>query len=138
MVSLARFHDAQERIYPTALAELRAGRKRSHWMWFIFPQIAGLGRSQTARHYAIADLAEAKAYLSDPVLGARLRACIAAVLSHRDRKAREIFATPDDMKFRSCLTLFEAADPSEPLFGEALAVFYEAARDARTIDLLAG
>lgn len=136
MCNLARFTNAQEPIYRRALAELEAGQKLSHWMWFIFPQLEGLGRSEMAMRYAISDLAEAKAYLADPVLGARLRASIATVLKHWERTAHEIFGSPDDLKFRSCLTLFEAAAPGEPLFGEALATFFGGTRDPRTIALL--
>lgn len=136
MADLERFHAAQAGTYETALAELRAGEKRSHWMWFILPQIAGLGRSPMAQRYAIADLQEAREYLADPVLGARLKACVAAALEHRDRSARAIFGPPDDMKFRSCLTLFEAAAPHEPLFGEALDTFYQGERDPETLKRL--
>ena len=138
MHNLARFTKAQEPIYRTALAELEAGRKRSHWMWFIFPQLKGLGRSEMAQHYGIADLAEAELYVSDPVLGGRLRECVAMVLKSPNRNAHEIFGSPDDLKFRSCLTLFDAAVPNEPLFRQALAVFYQGERDPRTIELLNG
>jgi len=127
---------AQEGVYQTALAELEAGRKRTHWMWFVLPQIAGLGSSSMARRYALSDLAEARAYLAHPVLGARLRSCVEAVLKHPDRTANDILGAPDDLKFCSCLTLFEAAAPEEPLFGSALDVFYAGARDSRTLDLL--
>ncbi len=105
-------------------------------MWFILPQLAGLGRSQTSLFYALSDLDEAKAYLCDPILGPRLRACVTAVLSHEDRSAHEIFGSPDGMKFQSCLTLFERADPRERLFAKALAVFFQGKRDSRTIELL--
>jgi len=134
---LARFIAAQDHgVHATALAELEAGRKRSHWMWFILPQIAGLGSSAMARRYALTDLAEARSYLSHPVLGARLRSCVAAVLAHPGRTANDIFGAPDDLKFCSCLTLFELADPEEPLFRSALDVFYAGERDARTLELL--
>jgi uncharacterized protein (DUF1810 family) len=133
---LARFADAQESIYRAALSELESGQKRSHWMWFIFPQLKGLGYSAMAQHYAIADLDEAKLYLADTVLGGRLKACVAAVLKHPHRTAHQIFGSPDDLKFRSCLTLFEAADPCEPLFREALGAFYQGQRDPRTTELL--
>lgn len=138
MHDLSRFVDAQEGVYPRALAELEAGRKRSHWMWFVLPQLAGLGRSQTARRYALSGLEEAKAYLAHPVLGPRLRECVRAVLKHPERSPHEIFGSPDDMKFRSCLTLFAAAAPDEPLFDDALRTFYDGERDARTLRLLAG
>lgn len=138
MSSLVRFIDAQKSSYHAALAELQAGRKRSHWMWFIFPQLKELGRSDMAIRYGIADLAEAKSYLADPVLGARLRECVAMVLKHPLHTAHEIFGSPDDLKFRSCLTLFDAAAPNEPLFREALGVFYDGQCDPRTIQLLEG
>lgn len=136
MSDLSRFTLAQAPVYSTALSELEAGRKRTHWMWFIFPQLAGLGRSETARYYGVRDLAEARAYLADPVLGPRLRECAAAVLRHGDRTAHEIFGAPDDLKFRSCMTLFEFAAPDEPLFGEALGTFYGGERDGQTLRML--
>ncbi|GAB4529651.1 MAG: DUF1810 domain-containing protein [Roseibium sp.] len=138
MPDLTRFHLAQESTFATALAELKAGRKRSHWMWFIFPQLAGLGTSEMARRYAIADLDEARRYLADPVLGARLRESVAVVLVHSNETAHAIFGSPDDLKFRSCLTLFERADPEEQLFGEGLDIFYDGEKDPRTIGLLEG
>ena len=109
MTDLSRFHDAQAKTYPRALAELRGGAKRSHWMWFIFPQLASLGRSATARFYGIAGLAEARAYLADPVLGPRLDACAAALLAHRGLSAAQIMGTVDALKLRSCATLFRQA-----------------------------
>src|SRR5215470_16949284 len=113
---LARFVAAQDAggTYLRAVAELRAGDKQSHWMWFVFPQIAGLGRSPTAVRYAIASLNEAKAYLAHPILGERLRECAKLVLKVEGRTAREIFGSVDEMKFRSCLTLFRKAAPDEP------------------------
>ncbi len=107
-MDLDRFVAAQATDYDTALAELAAGRKRSHWMWYIFPQIAGLGRSPTARHYAIRDLAEARAYLAHPLLGPRYRAAVAALMTHRDRGAVAILGEADALKLRSSLTLFAA------------------------------
>lgn len=136
MRSLARFTDAQEPIYRTAPAELEAGQKRSHWMWFVFPQLKGLGHSAMAQRYAVADLAEAKRYLADPVLCSRLRECVAAVLKHPNRTTHEIFGAPDDLKFGSCLTLFDAAPPNESLFRQALDAFYEGKCDPRTMELL--
>lgn len=136
MDSLGRYRSAQERTYQAALAELKAGRKRSHWMWFIFPQIDGLGVSETSKRYALSGIEEAQRYLADPVLGARLRECVHAALRHPDLSARELLGSPDDMKFRSCLTLFELADPEEPLFKEALMTFYSGVRDARTVALV--
>ncbi len=136
MRSLARFTDAQGPVCRAALAELDAGQKRSYWMWFVFPQLKGLGHSAMAQRYAIADLAEAKRYLADPVLGSRLRECVAAVLKHPNHTAHEIFGSPDDQKFRSCLTLFDAAAPNESLLRHALDVFYEGKHDPRTTELL--
>jgi len=136
MADLSRFALAQSPIYAAALSELEAGSKRTHWMWFIFPQMAGLGRSSTAQYYGISDLAEALAYLADPVLGSRLRECTKAVLRHGGRTAYEIFGSPDDLKFRSCMTLFEFAAPDEPMFGEALGVFYGGDRDQETLRML--
>ncbi len=135
---LQRFIEAQQGVYDRALAELRAGAKRSHWMWFVFPQIAGLGRSGTARFYAITDLAEARAYLADPVLGARLRACTEAVLAVEGRTALAIFGSIDTLKFRSCLTLFaEAAGPGS-VFERALVKYFDGEPDPQTLAILAG
>lgn len=133
---LARFVEAQAPVYAAVVAELGAGRKQSHWMWFVFPQLRGLGSSPTARRYAIASLAEARAYLAHPVLGDRLRDCTRRVLDVHDRTAREIFGEPDDMKFRSCLTLFDQAS-GEAVFQQARARFFEGRPDARTLALLA-
>src|SRR6187402_3110421 len=108
---LQRFVDAQQPVYTAVLAELRAGRKRSHWMWFVFPQLTGLGHSAMAHHYAIASLDEARSYLSHPVLGARLRECSALVLALDHRSIHEIFGSPDDLKFHSSMTLFDRAEP---------------------------
>ena len=130
------FLAAQDPVYPTVLAELRAGDKRTHWMWFIFPQLEALGRSPTAKFYGLKDLDAARAYLADPILGARLRECVATVLAVEGRSAHDIFHSPDDLKFRSCLTLFEAASPTDPLFPAALTKFYAGQRDALTLDLL--
>ncbi|OYX72873.1 MAG: calpastatin [Rhizobiales bacterium 32-66-11] len=107
--SLARFVEAQDGVIDQALAELRAGRKRSHWMWFVFPQMRGLGHSPTAEFYGISSLAEARAYLAHPLLGPRLIACTQAVEAHRGRSLSSIFGTPDDLKFHSCMTLFAKA-----------------------------
>lgn len=136
MPDLARFVAAQEPVYATALGELRAGHKRTHWMWFIFPQLAGLGSSPTAQFYAIASFAEAGEYLAHPLLGPRLADCTAAMLGHRGRTALAILGSPDDMKFRSSMTLFSRVESTSPLFGEALAAFFNGAPDARTLDLL--
>lgn len=133
---LQRFTDAQGGCYADALAELQAGRKQSHWMWFIFPQLRGLGRSHYAHHFGITGLAEAEAYLAHPLLGVRLRECVQALLSHPGRTATEILGPVDALKLRSCLTLFMAAAPSEPLFAAALEYFYEGEPDAGTLELL--
>jgi uncharacterized protein (DUF1810 family) len=127
-----RFLDAQAGTIDDALAELSAGRKRSHWMWYVFPQLAGLGRSAMAQHYALAGLDDARAYLAHPVLGARLRECTRAVLAHAGGSAHEVFGSPDDVKFRSCMTLFALAAPGEPLFREALDAFFDGEPDPLT------
>jgi uncharacterized protein (DUF1810 family) len=134
---LERFVEAQERVYAMALAELERGRKDSHWMWFIFPQIAGLGFSPTAQYYAIASPGEARAYLAHPLLGPRLEACTRAVLAHRDLSAEAIFGGIDALKFRSSMTLFEVAAEGGGPYGEALDAFYGGARDEKTLRLLA-
>ena len=134
---LERFVAAQEPVFPTALAELRAARKRTHWMWFIFPQLAGLGRSEMAQRYAITDLAEARAYLAHPLLGARLADCTDTMLGWADRRSpEEILGSIDAMKFCSSMTLFEAAGGSAR-FGKALDAFCNGERDARTLSILA-
>jgi len=136
---LRRFVEAQDEgaTYERALAELRAGRKRTHWMWFVFPQLAGLGRSATAQRYAIGSLDEARAYLAHPPLGERLRACVGALLSlPPDTSAAEILGAVDALKLRSSMTLFHRAAPHEPLFAEVLQRFHGGAADARTVELL--
>ena len=133
---LQRFVDAQASQYGAALAELRTGEKRSHWMWFIFPQLRGLGSSRNAGFYGITSLAEARAYLAHPVLGERLRECVRAMLQVRGASAEEILGFTDAMKFRSCLTLFQIADPAEPLFSKALDRYFGATGDPRTLELL--
>jgi len=117
--------------------ELRQGRKRSHWMWFVFPQLRELGRSATARHYGIASLAEAQAYAAHPVLGPRLADCTALVLAVPDRSLHAILGSPDDMKFRSCMTLFAAAWPEQALFDTARRRHFDGAADPLTLELLA-
>ncbi len=134
--NLGRFVDAQAPVYARALAELRRGYKESHWMWFVFPQLAGLGRSGTALLYAIGSLAEARAYLAHPTLGPRLIECTQALLAHRDRGAEAIFGPVDAMKLRSSMTLFEAAGDDAGTFVEALDSFFGGARDAVTLRLL--
>ncbi len=130
---LHRFEQAQADALPTALAELRAGRKRSHWIWYVFPQIAGLGSSPMAQRYALASLDEARAYLAHPVLGPRLRESTEAALGGATGSAHDLFGSPDDLKFRSSMTLFALAAPEDPLFERALARFYGGERDERTI-----
>ena len=135
-MNLERFVEAQAPVYPRALAELTAGRKQSHWMWFVFPQISGLGRSPMAQHYAIHSLDEARSYLAHPLLGARLKECISAVLGIIGKSAHEIFDTPDDLKFHSSMTLFAHAAPDEPLFRAALEKYFEGAEDTLTLEKL--
>jgi len=131
--NLERFVAAQEGVHERALAELRAGEKRSHWMWFIFPQIAGLGFSPMAQRYAIGSLDEARAYLAHPVLGDRLRACTAAVNGVTGRSAHALFGSPDDVKFRSSMTLFTRAAPQEPLFAAAMVRYFDGEPDPLTL-----
>ena len=133
---LQRFVEAQHPVYRQALQELLDGRKRSHWMWFVFPQIEGLGFSAMSQRYAIRSKAEARAYLVHRVLGARLNECVEAMLTHKDRSAHEILGSPDDMKFRSSMTLFAAVSEKGSPFERALEQFYEGERDRKTIALL--
>ena len=133
---LTRFVRAQEGSYAQALAEIRSGRKRTHWMWYVFPQIDGLGFSSTAKYYAIKGIAEAKAYLDHPVLGPRLLECAEAALRVDGRSANEIFGSPDDLKLRSCATLFACASPRDSAFDRLLAKYYRGARDGKTLQLL--
>ena len=134
--NLQRFLDAQDEVLDTVLDELRAGAKQSHWMWFIFPQLAGLGRSPTAQHFGICSLDEARAYLAHPQLGFRLRQCVQALLRWAGRRsARQILGDVDALKLRSSLTLFDQAEPSA-LFARGLAAFYDGVRDERTLALL--
>jgi uncharacterized protein (DUF1810 family) len=129
---LTRFVEAQAGVYPGVVEELRRGRKDNHWIWFIFPQIAGLGRSWISQHYSIASLDEARAYMADPVLGERLRECAGVVLGTKGRTANEIFGELDAMKVRSCMTLFVRAAPDEPLFQQVLDRYYDGIPDALT------
>lgn len=133
---LQRFVDAQAPVFQQVLAELRAGAKRTHWMWFVFPQIAGLGHSAMAQRYAIASRAEAVAYLRHPLLGPRLRDCTALVLAVADRSAQQILGRPDDLKFHSCMTLFAEVTADNAIFCEALAKYFAGARDQGTLDKL--
>lgn len=130
---LQRFVNAQSRVYDTVRLELRQGRKRTHWMWFIFPQIAGLGHSPMARRYAISSLEEAKAYLNHPILGPRLRDCTRLVMVVEGRSAHEILGSPDDMKFRSSLTLFACAAPGDQVFCDALEKYFKGEKDPLTL-----
>jgi len=133
---LERFVTEQNRDYETVLAELRQGRKTSHWIWFIFPQVTGLGRSAMSQHFAIVSLDEARAYLAHPVLGARLRECVGLLLAVEGRSADEIFGSLDAMKVRSSMTLFHRAAPGEPEFRQVLERFYEGIADPATDELL--
>jgi uncharacterized protein (DUF1810 family) len=133
---LLRFVEAQAPLYEQVLAELGEGRKRSHWMWFIFPQLAGLGHSAMAQRFAIASLDEAKAYLAHPVLGARVRECARLVLAVQERSIHDIFGSPDDLKFRSSMTLFSRADPAEPVFQHCLLKYFAGQGDPQTPALL--
>jgi len=129
---LERFVEAQERVYDGVLAELRSGRKTGHWIWYVFPQVAGLGSSAMSQTYAISSLSEAIAYLAHPVLGTRLRECADIVLDIRDRTAEEIFGSIDAMKLRSSMTLFHRAAPEEPVFAQVLDRYYGGAADEAT------
>ena len=135
---LQRFVDAQQAHYEQALNELRSGRKHSHWMWFIFPQLQGLGRSAMAQRYAISGRDEAIAYLQHPLLGARLRACTEAMLEHGNRSARQILGSPDDLKFHSSMTLFAQAASDPALFEQALQAFFNGRTDPASLERLNG
>lgn len=130
---LERFIEAQHGVYEDALTELRRRRKTSHWMWFIFPQVAGLGSSAMAVRHAISSLAEARAYLNHPVLGRRLRDCASALTEHTGRSAHAILGSPDDLKLKSSMTLFAQAAPDEPLFGQVLDTYFDGERDPLTL-----
>lgn len=136
MDTLQRFLDAQAPIYEEVCAELRAGRKQRHWMWFVFPQLRGLGHSAMAQRYGLADRAQALAYSRHAVLGARLKECLALLLSHRGLSAEDIMGDVDAMKLRSCATLFAAVAPQEPVFQRVLEQFYAGVRCHRTQELL--
>ncbi|HTW37782.1 MAG TPA: DUF1810 domain-containing protein [Steroidobacteraceae bacterium] len=134
---LERFVEAQRRVYGEVCAQLASGRKTTHWMWFIFPQLRGLGESATAQRFAISSLEEARAYLRHPVLGLRLRECAQRVQALEGMTARQIFGYPDDLKLRSCLTLFAVASGRDPLFEVPLRKYYGGEYDPRTVALLA-
>jgi uncharacterized protein (DUF1810 family) len=133
---LRRFVQAQERDYQPALSEIKNGRKRSHWMWYIFPQFDGLGFSSTSKRYAIKSIDEAAAFLKHPILGPRLVECCEAVLGVQGRSALEILGSPDDMKLKSCATLFACVSPPESVFERLLSKYYDGGRDAKTLQLL--
>jgi uncharacterized protein (DUF1810 family) len=133
---LNRFVSAQENDYERALAEICSGRKRTHWMWYVFPQFDGLGFSSTSRHYAIKSVEEARAYLDHPVLGPRLRECALAAIGIEGRSAAQIFGSPDDLKLKSCMTLFACVSPPDSVFDRLLDRFYQGQRDPKTLELL--
>ena len=133
---LNRFRKAQNGDYDLALSEIKAGRKRSHWIWYIFPQLKGLGMSGMAEYYGLQDLNEAKAYLSDPVLRKRLIEISNALLALDSSDPGSVMGYPDDLKLRSCMTLFSEADPDEPVFRKVLDKFYDGRKDKLTLDLL--
>ena len=134
--NLERFVSAQSKSYDAALAELANGQKRSHWMWYIFPQIAGLGHSAMAQRYAISSLKEAKAYLTHPVLGDRLRECCEQLLQLEGCTAHQVFGSPDDLKLRSSMTLFSAAADGDSVFGRVLRKYYQGQADSATQEIL--
>jgi uncharacterized protein (DUF1810 family) len=134
--NLARFVEAQEHDYQQALSEIRSGRKRSHWMWYIFPQFDGLGHSPTSKYYSVKSLAEAQAYLAHPVLGTRLVECVEALLALSGLSASEIFASPDDMKLRSCATVFAAVSPDGSVFHRLIDTYFRGRRDDETLRLI--
>lgn len=136
-MGLQKFLDAQDGIYETALQELRTGKKKSHWMWFIFPQLLGLGRSATAQFYGISGLSEAKAYLAHPILGFRIRETVAVLLQQNHYDAYLIFGSPDDLKLKSCLTLFAIAEEEKNnIFRKALEVYFQGISDPKTVEML--
>jgi uncharacterized protein (DUF1810 family) len=134
--NLERFVEAQTGVYKEVVAELRAGRKQSHWMWFIFPQIAGLGRSAMAQKFAVASADEAAAYLSHPLLGARLRECSALVAAIDDKDIDDIFGAPDNLKFHSSMTLFAEIAPDEAVFQDCINKYFDGRPDEATLDRL--
>ena len=135
-MNLERFVEAQNRVYAQVCAELRAGEKRSHWMWFVFPQLAGLGHSEMAQRFAIASLDEARAYLAHPILGTRLRECVGILNGVEGRTAAQIMGYPDDLKLRSCLTLFARATADKQVFLDALEKYFSGEMDSLTLKLL--
>jgi len=136
MPTLTRFLDAQQSSYQTALSEIKSGRKRSHWMWYIFPQIQGLGFSETSKFYAIKDLDEATDYLNHPVLGSRLLEISKELVKLKASNATSVFGTPDDMKLKSSMTLFAALPATDPVFQQVLDKFFNGAKDEKTLQQL--
>ena len=136
MPNLERFLEAQERAYETALEEVRAGQKESHWIWYVFPQVRGLGCSSTAKYYAIADLEEAKEYMAEPVLRARLLEVSEALLGLSSSNASVVMGYPDDLKLRSSMTLFSVAAPEEKVFQQVLDKFFDGTPDGKTLEIL--
>ena len=138
MYDLERFYKAQEYDYKTALSEIRNGRKESHWMWYVFPQVAGLGRSAMAEYYAIRNKEEASAYIEDPVLGKRLIEISQALLQIESDDAGKVMGWPDNLKLRSCMTLFAEVAPEQPVFRSVLEKFYDGEMDGKTLDIMGG
>lgn len=136
--SLDRFLQAQDAVFETACEELAVGAKRSHWIWFVFPQLRALGRSSTANYFGLTDVDEAIAYWQHPVLGPRLKRCTDLLLAVTGKTVHDILGSPDDIKLRSCMTLFEVAAPDEPAFGAVLQRYYDGQRDHLTVRLIAG
>ncbi|RAU81900.1 DUF1810 domain-containing protein [Pontibacter arcticus] len=134
--NLNRFIEAQESSYQNALTEIKNGRKTSHWMWYIFPQVAGLGFSETSKFYGIKSINEATAYLNHPVLGKRLYEITEALLKHEGKSANQIFGSPDDMKLKSSMTLFAAVSPGDTVFEKVLANYFAGQKDTKTLQLL--
>ena len=134
--NLVRFLEAQNQMYLTAFAEVKSGTKKSHWMWFIFPQVKGLGKSETARYYGINGRSEATAYLNHPVLGKHLIEISKALLAIEGKTAHHVFGTPDDLKLRSCMTLFATVENSNPVFSQVLDKYFDGQPDALTLSIL--
>ncbi len=133
---LQRFLDAQKRDYQTALTEIKNGKKRSHWMWYIFPQVQGLGFSETSRFYAIHDLKEAEAFLNHPILGSRLTQICEALIEQKNNNANQIFGSPDDVKLKSSMTLFAAVPNANPVFQAVLEKFFDGTKDTQTLRII--
>ena len=134
--NLDRFLMAQQNTYQQALAEIKSGRKQSHWMWFIFPQIAGLGFSETSKFYALKDRKEARLYMEDPILGSRLIEISKALLAIEGKTANQIFGSPDDLKLKSCMTLFSELDNADPVFEAVLKKYFKGEKDQKTLRVI--